>query len=528
VAVEGKRIYGGGVNIAARLEGLANAGGVCMSGEVHGQVDSKLDLDYEDIGEQSVKNIPKPIRVYRVRLDGTNAESPKLSVRRWTRLRIAAAALAVLVLLVAGGLWLSWPRPLGLLIDVAGVSGPPVDPPLPDKPSIAVLPFANMSGDPEQEYFSDGITEDLTTELARNPFLFVISRNSAFTYKGKSVKVGDVGRELGVLYVLEGSVRKAEARVRITAQLIDATTGGHVWSGRYDRDLSEILALQSEISQEIQTAVGVELFHAELERVARRPTRSLSAAETAWKAVYHFSRVTREDQQKARDLFERAAELDPGFALAHAGLGGTYWAEFASGWNRDPKLLDRAEELGRHAIALDPLQPIGHMTVGWAHFLRGDSAEAIAAAERAIEVAPSFEMGHALRGIALAREGRSIEATRSIRKALRLSPRSPFPAVLVSVGYVNFAAGRREEGVDFLERARAANPESLPPRVALAGYYEQEGQHAKAAAVAEEILRVVPDLSAERAMELIPGLEQAVSSEELAQFPDNLRKAGLP
>jgi adenylate cyclase len=391
-----------------------------------------------------------------------------------------------------------------------------------------VLPFANMSGDPEQEYFSDGITEDLTTELARNPFLFVISRNSAFTYKGKSVKVEDVGRELGVLYVLEGSVRKAEGRVRITAQLIDATTGGHLWSERYDRDLSEILALQSEISQEIQAAVGAEVRQAEFERVGRRPTGSLSAAEIAWKGMYHLDRGTREETEKARQLFERAVKLDPGFAPAHAWLGLTYWAEFGNGWNRDPKLLDRAEELGRRAIALDPLHPTGYIQVGWAHFLRGDSAEAIAAAERAIEVAPSFEVGHALRGIALAREGRLIEATRSIRRALRLSPRSPVPALLLSVAYVNFAAGRREEGLDFLERARVAAPESLLPRVLLAGYYEQEGHHAKAAAAAREMLRVVPDLSAERAMELIPGLERMFSSEELAQYPEALRKAGLP
>jgi adenylate cyclase len=415
-----------------------------------------------------------------------------------------------------------------LLIDIAGVSGPPVDPPLPDKPSIAVLPFANLSGDREQEYFSDGITEDLTAELARNPLLFVISRNSAFTYKGTHVKVEDVGRELGVLYVLEGSVRKAEGRVRITAQLIDATTGGHIWSESYDRELSDILALQSEISHEIQAAVGPEVWQAEFERVARRPTRSLSAAEITWKANYHWVRVTREDNQKARHLYERALELDPVFAPAHAWLGGTYWAEFGNGWSRDPKLIDRAEELGRRAIALDPLHPSGHMTVGWAHWLRGEMAEAIAAAERAIEVAPSFEGGHVLRGVALARQGRLIEAARSIRQALRLSPRSPFQAVLLSVAYVNFAAGRREEGADFLERARAASPDSLIPRVALAAHYEQEGQHAKAAAVVREMLRVVPDLTAEQAMDLIPGLERTVSSEELAQFPDTLRKAGLP
>jgi adenylate cyclase len=530
VRVEGERIYGDGVNIAARLEGLAEAGGVCISATVHEQVRHKLDLGYVDLGDRTLKNIPDPVRVYRIQLRSEPKERARPSAaerKRPERLRAALVAAAAVLLLIGFGLWASWPRPLGLLIDVAGVSGLPVDPSPPEEPSIVVLPFANLSGDPEQEYFSDGITEDLTTELARNPFLFVISRNSAFTYKGKSVKVEDVGRELGVLYVLEGSVRKAGGRVRITAQLVDATSGGHLWSERYDRDLSEILALQSEISQEIQAAVGAEVRQAEFERVARRPTRSLSAAEVTWKAAYHLFRVTREDNQKARHLFERAVELDPGFAPAHAWLGGTYWTEFASGWSRDPKLLDRAEELGRRAIALDPLHPMGYVTVGWAHHLRGELVEAIAAAERAIEVAPSFEVGHALRGVALAREGRLIEATRSMRRALRLSPRSPLPGVLMSVAYVNFAAGRREEGVDFLERARAASRDNLLPRVGLAAYYEQEGQHAKAAAVVQEMLRVVPDLTAERAMELIPGLEGAISSEELAQYPDTLRKAGL-
>jgi TolB-like protein/class 3 adenylate cyclase/Tfp pilus assembly protein PilF len=531
LTVEGERIYGDGVNIAARLEGLAEAGGVCISATVHEQVRNKLDLTYVDLGDQTVKNIPAPVRVYRIepRSESEGPARPSAAKRkRPGRLRAALVATAVVLLLIGVGLWLSWPRPLGLLIDIAGVSGLPVDPPLPEKPSIAVLPFANLSGDPEQEYFSDGITEDLTTELARNPLLFVISRNSAFTYKGKSVKVEDVGRELGVLYVLEGSVRKVEGRVRITAQLVDATTGGHLWSERYDRELSDILALQSEISQEIQAAVGAEVRRAEFERAGRRPTRGLSAAEIAWKGSYYSLRGTRADNQKARDLFERAVKLDPGYAPAHAWLGDTYWAEFASGWSRDPKLLDRAEELGRRAITLDPLHPLGFLVVGWAHWLRGESTEAIAAAERAIEVAPSFAPGHALRGLALAREGRLIEATRSIRQALRLSPRSPPQEVLISVAYVNFAAGRREEGADFLERARAARPESLVPRVGLAVYYEMEGQHAKAAAAVQEILRVAPDLTAERAMELIPGLERTVSSEELAQYPDNLRKAGLP
>jgi adenylate cyclase len=444
------------------------------------------------------------------------------------RLWIALTTTAAVLILLAIAAWVTWPRLLGLLIDVAGVSGPPVDPALPDMPSIAVLPFTNMSGDPEQEYFSDGITEELTHELARYPFFFVIARNSAFTYKGKQVNIEDVGRELGVRYVLEGSVRKAGGRVRITAQLIDATTGGHLWSERYDRDLSDIFVLQSEIAEEILAAVGGEIFRVEEQRLARRPTTSLSAWESVIMGDDHLLRVTREDNQKARQLYERAVELDPNFAGAHAVLGHTYWNEYALGWNRDPVLLDRAEELGRRAITLDPAFFQGYMTVGWVEFLRGNLPEALAASERAIELAPTFEVPHALRGAVLARQGRLVEATGSIRRALRLSPRAPHPAVIGFAAYVNLAAGRRQEAVELFEQARAVSPGSVPVRIALAALYEEEGAHEKAQAVVAEILRVTPDLTAERAMDLNQGLNQILSPEELARYSDYLRKAGLP
>jgi adenylate cyclase len=444
--------------------------------------------------------------------------------RLWMVLATAAGVLVLLSVV----LWATWPRPLGLLIDVAGVSGPPVDPPLPDKPSIVVLPFTNMSGDPEQEYFSDGITEDLTNEFARYPFLFVIARNSAFTYKGKQVNVEDVGRELGVRYVLEGSVRKAGGRVRITAQLIDATTGGHLWSERYDRDLSDIFVLQSEIAEEILAAVGGEIFRVEEQRLARRPTTSLSAWEAYLKGGLYLDRTTPEDNQAARSFLAHALELDPEFAPAHAVLGITYWQEYAVGWNRDPVLLDRAEELGRRAITLDPTYFQGYMTVGWVEFLRGNLPEALAASERAIELAPTFEVPHALRGAVLARQGRLVEATGSIRRALRLSPRAPHPGVIAIAAYVNLAAGRRQEAVELFEQARAVYPGDVIGRIVLAAFYEEEGAHEKAQAVVAEILRVTPDLTVERAMDLIPWLDQILSPEELARLPDYLRKAGLP
>jgi adenylate cyclase len=530
VAVEEGRVYGDGVNIAARLEALAETGGICISATVREQVRNKLDVGYVDLGDQTIKNIPEQVHVYRVQPRSEPEGLARGSVsrgKRHPRLRGALVAAAAVLLLLGVGLWASWPRPLGLLIDLAGVSGPPVDPPLPDQPSIAVLPFANMSGDPEQEYFSDGITEDLTTELARRPGLFVISRNSAFTYKGKSVKVEDMGRELGVRYVLEGSVRKAEGRVRITAQLIDATTGGHLWSERYDRDLSEIFALQSEIAEEILGAVDVEIGAAEGQRLARKPSESFTAVEAAWKGGYHLSRQTREDNEKARRLLARAVELDPGYAGAHALLALTYLDELTLGWSSDAKLLDRAEELGRRAVALDDSVPWGHLTMAWVHLTRGNSAEAIAAAERVIELWPNTESAHAARGLALAQEGRLLEATESVRRALRLNPRAP-TSLLMPVAQVNIFAGRWEKAVEQLERVRTANPDHIPSRVILAAYYEREGLHDKASVAVAEILRVNPDFTVARVSGTAAAWENALGPQEIAAYMEALRKAGLP
>jgi adenylate cyclase len=443
------------------------------------------------------------------------------------RLWVVLATTGSVLVLLAIAAWVTWPRPLGLLIDVAGVSGPPVDPSLPEKPSIAVLPFENMSADPEQEYFADGITEDLTTELARIQHLFVISRNSAFTYKGKPVKVEDVGRELGVRYVLEGSVRKAGDHVRITAQLIDATTGGHLWSERYDRDLSEIFVLQSEIAEEVLIAVDLEIQAAERQRLSRKSSEELTTVDALWKGFYHLNRLTRKDNEEARRLFERVLDLDPGHADAHAHLGNTYLVEFAHGWSSDAKLLDMAEELARRAIALDDSQPGGHQVMGWVHLSRGNLSEATAAAERVIALTPNSEYGHAVRGLALARGGRFLEASGAMRRALRLNPRAP-STLLGFVAFVNFAAGRTEKAVEQLERVRMANPDNINSRTVLAAYYGREGQTGKASAAVAEILRINPDFSVARARELYAGWEDAIGPQEFAAYREALGKAGLP
>jgi adenylate cyclase len=519
IAVAGDRVYGDGVNIAARLEGLAEAGGICISATVHEQVRNKVEVRYDDLGDQAVKNLPDQVHVFRVTL--SPGEGPARAPERGrSRARTVGIAALGLVGLVALGLWASWPRPLGWLIDAAGLTGPGETPALPDQASIVVLPFANMSGDADQEYFSDGITEDLTTDLSRSPFLFVISRNSAFIYKDRQVKPEDVGRELGVRYVLEGSVRKAGDRVRITAQLIDATTGFHIWSERYDRDLSDIFAVQSEISEEIQVAVGVEINAAETERVRAKPTENLTAYDSFMRALYHLNRFTKKDNLEARRLAERAVEQDPSYAAPIALIGATYALETGFGWNVDRTLLDRAEQYVRRALQLSPDLVNGFLTMAAVNLFRGNPADAAPAAARAIELAPNLAVGHFFYGMAQAQQGNFISATRSIKRALRLNPRAESGYKTI-VGYVNFAAGREEEAVAVWERLRAANPDLLNALIPLVAYYQQVGREEDARTVAQEILRVNPDLTAEAAVYATAG---GLSEEGVGY----LRAAGLP
>jgi adenylate cyclase len=427
------------------------------------------------------------------------------------------------VLLAVAGVWLSWPAALGLLIDAAGVGGQPVDPPLPDKPSIVVLPFDNMSGDPEQEYFSDGITEDLTTDLASIPELFVIARNSAFTYKGRAVNVADVGRELGVRYVLEGSVRRAGGRVRITAQLIDATTGFHLWSERYDRDLSDVFAVQSEISREILVALKVELRDAAIERMGRRSTDDLEAYDLFLRAMSHYQRFTREDNRESRRLVERAIARDPEFAFARVILGGTYMTEYINGWRLDAKLMDLAEEQVRRALELDPALAPALAGLAILELYRDRVAEAAAAAERAVELAPSLDPPHVALAMIRARQGRLAGATRLIGRALRLNPRA-WSTSQVIVGWVNFRAGRTEKAVELWEGVRAANSDMIIARLPLAAFYASQGRQSEAADLVREILRVNPDFTVDAARDL-----SLIQNDEVSEdFVANLTRAGLP
>jgi adenylate cyclase len=436
------------------------------------------------------------------------------------------------VLLLLGlGLWVSWPRPLGLLIDVMGVSGPPINPPLPDNPSIVVLPFANMSADPEQEYFSDGITEDLTTDLSHSPHLFVISRNSAFTYRGQDVNVEDVGRELGVRYVLEGSVRKSEGRVRITAQLIDAATGFHLWSQRYDRDLADIFTLQSEISEQILAAVGVEIDQAERERARRKPPENLTAYDMTTRGLFHFLRFRRSDNAEARRLFESAIQLAE-YPGSVSGLGMTYAIEYQFGWNLDPALMDRAAELAQRAIELDPSHPEGYSLLAQVHLSRNESTQAVAAARRAVELHPNADHTNAILGAALLQDGDYLAGLQSVKRAIRLNPRAP-SIWWTFMALANIMAERHNEAAELLERVRSDNPDNLIARVVLAAILEASEEavgvnhHDEATVVVQEILRVNPDLTAELGMRLIPAGD-LFGPQEISRNIEWLRRAGLP
>jgi TolB-like protein/class 3 adenylate cyclase len=333
VVEEEDRIYGDGVNIAARMESLCEGGSVCISGTAFEHVENKLDLEFEDLGEHEVKNITKPVRVYRVlSYPGAAAhrviKAKKAEGKKWRK--ISFTIVAVLVIIVAAGIiWNFYLRPSGPQVEAASVEKMAL--PLPDKPSIAVLPFVNMSGDPEQEYFSDGITENIITDLSKISGLLVISRSSTFAYKGKPIKISQVAEEFGVRYVLEGSVQKDSDRIRINAQLIDAITGHHLWAERYDRDLKNIFALQDEIRQKIVMTLRVEVTEAELERIKRIPTENLTAYESALRGVKYLRGYRKSTNVQARQMFERAIELDPGYAAPYVGLGWTYLAEWLWG-----------------------------------------------------------------------------------------------------------------------------------------------------------------------------------------------------
>jgi len=390
---------------------------------------------------------------------------------------------------------------------------------LPDKPSIAVLPFVNISGDPEQAYFSDGLTEDLITSLSKFRGLFVISGNSAFSYKGQAVKPEQIRKELGVRYMLEGSVRKAGKRVRITAQLIDTTTGGHQWADRYDRELKDIFTLQDEITQQIVSALGVKFEQIEQERAFRKDTANLNAFDYNLRGWWYYKRKTKKDNDQARLMFEKAIEIEPKFADAYAGLGLTYYEQWARQWSQNPQSLERAFELAKRAIALDDSRPAAYSLLSHVYLWKKQHAQAIAAIKRTIDLDPNDADGYADLAETLVWVGKPSESLELVEKAMRLNPHYP-ASYIFNLGFAYFARERYEEAEAALKRTLTRSPDHLGAHLVLATIYSEVGRKKEAHAHVEEALRVNPQLSIEDLRQRLPALPE--------REIDALRKAGLP
>jgi adenylate cyclase len=506
VIVEGPRLYGDGVNIAARLEGLAEGGGICLSGPAYDQVEGKLPHAYDFLGEHTVKNIARPVRVYRLRLTPGPGPAPRSARRR--RVVVGAIGLVLLAGVGAGWWWLRSSAPGRLA--------------LPDRPSVAVLPFTNLSQDPAQEYFSDGVTEDLITGLSKVSGLFVIARNSVFTYKGKPVQIREVGRDLGVRYVLEGGVQRSGSRVRITAQLVDAGTGYHVWAERYDREVRDIFAVQDEVTQRIVRALAVRLSTVEQGRLARLPPADPEAYDLVLRGEEERRRTTREANAEARRLYVKALDLDPEFARAYAGLSWAHLQSWQFLWSADPETLERARELAERAISLDDTMASGHALLAQIYLWKKQHGRALAEAERAIAVAPSDADGYETFAEVLGWAGRPEQSLKAIEQAMRLNPHYPF-FYLWTLGHAYYLAKRPAEAVDTFKRLLAQNPNFVAAHAYLGVLYTEMGRDTDARAAWEQAHRLGSGASLASIGQRVPYQRPA----DLDRLLTAARKAGL-
>jgi adenylate cyclase len=526
VIEEDETIYGDGVNIAARLESLAEGGGICISGTAFDQIRKRLSVGYEYLGEQAVKNIETPVRVYRVLIEPEAAgkvigeERPKPKHWRWA----AIGGVAVLIILAGAlAIWNFYLRPP---FEPASVERMAL--PLPEKPSIAVLPFDNLSGDPEQEYIADGMTENIISALSKISEMFVIARNSTFVYKGKSVKVQQVAEELGVRHILEGSVQKSDNRVRVTAQLIDALSGHHTWSEQYDRDMIDLFALQDEITKEIVVALQVKLTRGEQARVRHKTTDNIQAWGYVVKAQSLFEHYTKGDNAKARQLFEQAVQLDPNYAFAWTMLAWTHFIDVRAGFSKAPsESLKRAIELAKKASSLDDTLPDVHSLWNGIYLIQRHYDKAIAEGEKAITLGPNNALDHVLQAQTMRYAGRFEEAVVLAEKAIRLSPY--YPAwYLVVLGASYRMAGRLDEALavymKLLERSKKGEYNVWSAHGHLAGVYADLGREQEARAHVAELLRINPNFS----LQYLNKVTFYKDPAHLKRGKDALRKAGVP
>ena len=480
VVIADSTITGEGVVMAQRLEQLADPGGVCIQGAAYETVPKRLTFDFESLGERELKGFDEPVRVYTVR-QRDRADAPAVRTTE--------------------------------------------SPGLADKPSIAILPFTNMSGDPEQEYFSDGITEDIITELSKISGLFVIARHSAFTYKGKSVTLSRVGRELGVRYVLEGSVRKAGNRLRITAQLTDASSDHHVWADRYDRELEDVFAVQDEVARSVASALAVALDPDERERLGRAPTENVAAYDLYLRTRSTPWPPTRENILTALQAYKRIIEIDPGFVGGHAGAGLTSAMSVVFGHSDRPDEDARtAMHLAEKAMAIDDQFALGHSALGLAHLASGRPDEGVSAASKAIELQPSDSDAHCFLAITLLAAGRGEDGCRTIESAVQLDPQFTNGPYLNILGISNFVAGEYERAIDAFKRNRErGGPIGVPALASMTASYAAMGRTEEAQERATELLNFLPGITIAAARRAFP-----LNAEASERLGDLLRKAGLP
>ena len=488
VMVKGGDLFGDGVNIAARLQALASAGGTCISSVAYDQVRKILPLAFTDLGAQQVKNIEEPVRAYAVTSKG-------------------AATADTASFAAAPG------------------SNSPL--PLPDRPSIAVLPFQNMSGDPEQEYFADGIVEDIITALSRFKSLFVIARNSSFTFKGKAVDIKKVGQELGVRYVLEGSIRKAGGRVRITGQLIDAASGAHLWADKFDGSLEDVFDLQDRITMSVVAAIAPKLDQAEIERSKRKPTEKLDAYDYYLRGLAVVEGATKDENEEALRLFYKAIEIDANFALAHAMVARCFTLRKANGWMADvakesaetAKLARRAAELGRDDAAV--LSRAGY-ALARVVFEPEEGADLI---ERALALNPHLSSAWQFGGLLKAFRGEAETAIEHLAQAMRLSPLDPsLYSMQTATALAHFVAGRYDESVLWAEKASREDPNFLPAIRIIATSAGNSGQLERAQKAAKRMLEIDPAFRVSRLTDHVP----LRRPDDLARYAEGLRRAGLP
>ena len=474
VVIDGDDLYGDGVNVAARLEQLAEPGTVCVSGAVRDQVFDKIDFALDDLGEVNVKNIVRPIRIYRIAVASAPSAAPTPAARR-------------------------------------------------DKPSIAVLPFVNMSGDPEQEYFSNGVTEDITTALSRLRWFFVVARNSSFVYKGRSVDVKQIGRELGVRYLLEGSIRKSGNRIRVTTQLVDTRSGAHHWAQTYDRDLTDIFELQDDITQSVTAAIEPKLVEAESVNAQSRSPEDLDAWDLVMRALAHYWRMTSAESDMAIGMLRQAVERYPDYGPAHSMLAFAILFSGHMGWTTENQENAYAGRLARRAAELDDDDPWAHIALGYLAFVGRQTDEAVRKYRRALELNPNFAIAHGMLGWALALDGRSDEAIPFLERALNMSPHDPLRASFYcGISVAHYLAGRYCDAVDWSTKGVHQRPGFTGAYWILCASLAQAGRTDDLGRTASMLRELQPNLSIAWCEANVP-----YTPRTMPHFLDGMRLAGF-